>query len=139
MLLLLLLLLQPQLLVVLILSATAVGGAAGAGGAAPVGRVLPVSPVAVVGLLVEEGPQLADAPVDLALDDRVAPASAAVLGRPPPGGGDGGGGGHAGGHAVRRLQLPSRRRGSHLNIDSVVGKGTIGCHLLLLQPNVIGG
>ena len=119
-------LLQPQLLVVLILraaAASAVGGAARAGGAAAVGRVLPVLPV--VGLPVEERPQLADAPVDLALDDRVS-AVAAVLGRPSPGGagGGGGGGGHAGGHAVRRLQLPPRRRGPHLKI-SVQGLVTV--------------
>ena len=117
-------LLQPQLLVVLILraaAASAVGGAARAGGAAAVGRVLPVLPV--VGLPVEERPQLADAPVDLALDDRVS-AVAAVLGRPSPGGAGGGGGGHAGGHAVRRLQLPPRRRGPHLKI-SVQGLVTV--------------
>ena len=75
-----------------------------------------MSPVAVVGLLVEEGPQLADAPVDLALDHRVARPAAtagAVLDRPPPRG-RGGGGGHAGGHALRRLKLPAGRRGSHL-------------------------
>ena len=109
------LLLQPHVLIL----AAAVGGAAGAGGAAPVRGVLPAARVAVaVGLLVEERPQLADAPVDLALDHRVA-ARAAVLSRPPAGGGNGGGGGHTGGHAVRRLQLPPRRRGSHLNIDAV--------------------
>ena len=107
-------------MVLILPAASAVGGAAGAGGAAPVGRVLPLLPVAV-GLLVEERPQLADAPVDLALDHRVARPAAdpagAVLDRPPPRG-RGGRGGHAGGHALRRLQLPSGRRGSHLKSRS---------------------